>query len=173
RVELSIDPVEVGELMEGLVAIMRPQAESKRITIEQTVAGALPRLETDAGKLQQILFNFLSNAVKFSPEDSVVILAAEGFVRGDGFSGVRFRVTDHGPGIPNDLQETVFEKFRQADASHTRSFGGTGLGLAICRELAELLGAKVSLSSDVGSGSTFSVEVPLTYREQELQSLLD
>ncbi|MAB73192.1 MAG: hypothetical protein CMJ54_11885 [Planctomycetaceae bacterium] len=173
RVELSIDPVDVGELMEGLVTIMRPQAEAKRITIEHTVAGAVPRLETDAGKLQQILFNFLSNAVKFSPEDSVVILAAEGFVRGDGFSGVRFRVTDHGPGIPNDLQETIFEKFRQADASHTRSFGGTGLGLAICRELAELLGAKVALSSDVGSGSTFSVEVPLTYREQELQSLLD
>ena len=173
RVELSIDPVDVGELMEGLVTIMRPQAEAKRITIEHTVAGSVPRLETDAGKLQQILFNFLSNAVKFSPEDSVVILAAEGFVRGDGFSGVRFRVTDHGPGIPNDLQETIFEKFRQADASHTRSFGGTGLGLAICRELAELLGAKVALSSDVGSGSTFSVEVPLTYREQELQSLLD
>ena len=76
----------------------------------------------------------MPDAVKFSPEDSVVILAAEGFVRGDGFSGVRFRVTDHGPGIPSDLQETIFEKFRQADASHTRSFGGTGLGLAISRD---------------------------------------
>jgi two-component system sensor histidine kinase BarA len=173
RVELSIDPVDVKELMEGLAAIMRPQAKAKRITIELTFPKSLPKLETDAGKLQQILFNFISNAVKFSPEDSVIILAAEGFLRDDGFNGVRFRVTDHGPGIPLDLQETIFEKFRQADASHTRSHGGTGLGLSICRELAELLGARVALSSQIGSGSTFSVEVPLTYREQELQSLLD
>ena len=173
RVELSIDPVDVGELMEGLAAIMRPQANAKRITIELTSPQGLPQLETDAGKLQQILFNFLSNAVKFSPEDSVVILAAESFIRTDGFNGVRLRVTDHGPGIPLDLQETIFEKFRQADASHTRSHGGTGLGLSICRDLAGLLGARVALSSQVGSGSTFSVEVPLTYREQELQSLID
>jgi signal transduction histidine kinase len=86
---------------------------------------------------------------------------------------IRFRVSDHGPGIPSDMQSSIFDKFRQVDASHTRSHGGTGLGLAICRELAELIGASVSLVSEPGSGSTFSVEVPLTYREKELQPLLD
>ena len=172
RVELSIAPVSVIELLEGLRAIMRPQAGRKRIEIEVHAAADLPTIETDAGKLQQILFNFLSNAVKFSPDDSVVIIAAESWRRPDGATGVRFRVTDHGPGIPADLQETIFEKFRQADASHTRSHGGTGLGLAICRELAELLGATVALSSEVGSGSTFTVDVPLTWREQELQPLM-
>ncbi len=172
RVELSIAPVSVTELLEGLRAIMRPQAGRKRIEIELHAAADLPTIETDAGKLQQILFNFLSNAVKFSPDDSVVIIAAESWRRPDGATGVRFRVTDHGPGIPPDLQETIFEKFRQADASHTRSHGGTGLGLAICRELAELLGATVALSSEVGSGSTFTVDVPLTWREQELQPLM-
>ena len=172
RVELAIAPVSVTELLEGLRAIMRPQAGLKRIEIEVHAAADLPTIETDAGKLQQILFNFLSNAVKFSPEDSVVIVSAESWRRPDGTTGVRFRVTDHGPGIPRDLQETIFEKFRQADSSHTRSHGGTGLGLAICRELAELLGATVALSSEVGVGSTFTVDIPLTWREQELQPLM-
>ena len=172
RVEVNIAPLEVRELLEGLVAIMRPQAEGKRITIEAKVGPEVPLVDTDAGKLQQILFNFLSNAVKFSPEESTVILAAEEVVRQNNAMGIRFRVSDHGPGIPLDMQESIFEKFRQVDASHTRSHGGTGLGLAICRELAELIGASVSLVSEPGGGSTFSVEVPLTYREKELQPLL-
>ena len=172
RIELSISPVAVIELLEGLRAIMRPQAEAKGIEVELQVADELPLIETDPGKLQQILFNFLSNAVKFSPEGSVVIVSAESVRRSDGSEGIRFRVTDHGPGVPVDLQETIFEKFRQADASHTRTHGGTGLGLAICRELAELLGGEVSLSSKVGQGSTFVVEIPLTWREQELQPLM-
>ena len=172
RVELAIAPVSIMELLEGLKAIMRPQAEAKRIEIQVHVAADLPTIETDAGKLQQILFNFLSNAVKFSPEDSVVIISTEPFRRLDGSDGIRFRVTDHGPGIPVDLQESIFEKFRQADASHTRTHGGTGLGLAICRELAALLGAEVALSSEVGHGSTFIVEIPLTWRSQELQPLM-
>ncbi|MEE2896081.1 MAG: HAMP domain-containing sensor histidine kinase [Planctomycetota bacterium] len=173
RIELSITPVSVTELLEGLQAIMRPQAEDKRIAVELQIRESIPVLETDAGKLQQILFNFLSNAVKFSPEDSVVIISAEPHRRPDGSAGIRFRVTDHGPGVPEDLQESIFEKFRQADASHTRTHGGTGLGLAICRELAELLGAEVSLSSRVGQGSTFMVDMPLTWRERELQPLID
>ena len=172
RVELAIAPVSIMELLEGLRAIMRPQAEAKRIEIEVHSASNLPTIETDAGKLQQILFNFLSNAVKFSPEDSVVIISTESFRRLDGSDGIRFRVTDHGPGIPVDLQESIFEKFRQADASHTRTHEGTGLGLAICRELAALLGAEVTLSSEVGHGSTFIVEIPLTWRSQELQPLM-
>ena len=173
RVEVSIEPVEIRELLDGLAAIMRPQAEKKRIIIEVKISGDIPLVETDAGKLQQVLFNFLSNAVKFSPEGSTVILAAEKMLRADKSVAIRFRVSDHGPGIPSDMQSSIFDKFRQVDASHTRSHGGTGLGLAICRELAELIGASVSLVSEPGSGSTFSVEVPLTYREKELQPLLD
>ena len=173
RVEVSIEPVEIRELLDGLAAIMRPQAEKKRIIIEVKIGNDIPLVETDAGKLQQVLFNFLSNAVKFSPEGSTVILAAEKMLRADKSMAIRFRVSDHGPGIPSDMQSSIFDKFRQVDASHTRSHEGTGLGLAICRELAELIGASVSLVSEPGSGSTFSVEVPLTYREKELQPLLD
>ena len=172
RVEISIAPVEPGELLEGLSTIMRPQAQAKNITMELKIGHELGLIETDAGKLQQILFNFLSNAVKFSPKGSTVVLVAESCTRPDGAEGVCFRVSDHGPGIPLDMQETIFEKFRQVDASHTRSHGGTGLGLAICRDLAKLIGAEVTMTSKPDEGSTFSVELPLTYREKELRPLI-
>jgi signal transduction histidine kinase len=174
RMEVTIAPTSVGDLLEGLQGIMRPLAQQKRIEVELRLPADLPRTETDAGKLQQILYNFLSNAVKFSPEDGVIIVGAQAVERqGDGASrAVRVSVTDHGPGIPADMQDTIFEKFRQVDASHTRRAGGTGLGLAICRELADLLGCTVGLVSDPGRGSTFWVEVPLVHRPKELQPLM-
>ena len=172
RLEISIAPVDPTELLEGLSAIMRPQSQAKNITMEIKIDHDLGLIETDAGKLQQILFNFLSNAVKFSPNDSTVVLVAEPCQRHDGADGVCFRVSDHGPGIPVDMQESIFEKFRQVDASHTRSHGGTGLGLAICRDLAKLIGAEVTMTSKPDEGSTFSVELSLTYREKELRPLI-
>ena len=171
RMEVTIAPASVGDLLEGLQAIMRPVALQKRIDFEQRVEPGLAKAETDAGKLQQILYNFLSNAVKFSPEDGVVIVGAEP-VRRDGSDAIRISVTDHGPGIPADMQDTIFEKFRQVDATHTRRAGGTGLGLAICRELADLLGCSVGLVSAPGRGSTFWVEVPLVHRPRQLKPLM-
>ena len=171
RMEVTIAPASISDLLEGLQAIMRPVAQQKRIEFEQRVPEHLANAETDAGKLQQILYNFLSNAVKFSPDDGVVIVAAEPVNR-DGCESVRISVTDHGPGIPADMQDTIFEKFRQVDATHTRRAGGTGLGLAICRELAELLGCTVGLVSATGRGSTFWVEVPLVHRPKELRPLM-
>ena len=122
--------------------------------------------------VQQILYNYLSNAIKFSPSGSPVVLRAERIVRPDRSPGVRVEVTDAGPGIPEDMQDTVFEKFRQIDASHTREHPGTGLGLAICRELAEMLGASVSFVSTPGQGATFVVELPEQYRVEEAQPLM-
>jgi len=171
RMEVTMSPTSVADLLEGLQAIMRPVALQKRIDFEQRLTDALPRVETDAGKLQQILYNFMSNAVKFSPEDGVVIVGAELLDR-NGAQVVRISVTDHGPGVPADMQDTIFEKFRQVDATHTRRAGGTGLGLAICRELAELLGCTVGLLSATGRGSTFWVEVPLVHRPRELRPLM-
>lgn len=171
RMEVTIAPASVADLAEGLQAIMRPVAQQRRIELEQRVPAELPRVETDAGKLQQILYNFMSNAIKFSPEDGVVIVGAEEVTR-DGHAAVRISVTDHGPGIPADMQDTVFQKFRQVDATHTRRAGGTGLGLAICRELADLLECGVGLVSAPGRGSTFWVEVPLVHRPRQLKPLM-
>jgi len=172
RMEVTVAPTSVPDLVEGLQAIMRPLALQKRIDLQLRVPAGMPAVETDAGKLQQILYNFLSNAIKFSPDDGAVIVGVERTER-DGDAAVRISVTDHGPGIPEDMQETVFQKFRQVDASHTRRAGGTGLGLAICRELAELLGCGVGLVSAPGRGSTFWVEVPTVHRPRALKPLME
>jgi len=163
RVELAIEPTSVSSLVEGLVTILRPQADARALRLATKVAAELPLVETDAGKLQQILFNFLSNAVKFSPEGGTITISADRVTRPDRSGGVRLAVADEGPGIPYDMQDRIFEKFRQVDASHTRTHGGTGLGLAICRELADRLGASVSVVSEPGRGSTFAVELPLAF----------
>ncbi len=171
RMEVAVGSVSVAEVLEGIGAIMRPLAESKGASVVVERPDELPTIETDPGKLQQILYNFMSNAIKFSPEGGVVRLIAALGTR-DGKPAVRLSVVDQGPGIPADMQQAVFEKFRQVDASHTKRHGGTGLGLAICRELAHMLGAGVGLHSVAGKGSTFWVEVPVQFAARALQPLM-
>jgi signal transduction histidine kinase len=101
-----------------------------------------------------------------------VVIAARRTVRDDGTPCVTASVTDQGPGIPLDMQDTIFEKFRQVDASHTRSHSGTGLGLAICRELSDMIGGTVSLASVPGRGATFSLDLPLVRKAPELAPLM-
>ena len=136
-------------------------------------------IETDPGKLQQIIYNFLSNAIKFTPGGGasgggggLVTISADRITRQDNSTGVRLSVTDNGPGIPYDMQDVIFEKFRQIDASHTREHAGTGLGLAICKELAEMLNATVSFVSEPGRGATFFVDLPLMHQPQAPQALM-
>jgi len=167
RMEVNVEPTSVADLVEGLVTIMRPQAQMRDVALATELAHNLPMVETDPGKLQQILFNFLSNAIKFTPSGGSVTITADRVTRQDKSTGVRLGVRDSGPGIPYDMQDMIFEKFRQLDASHTREHAGTGLGLAICRELAEMLGGSVSLVSEPGRGATFYVELPVTHQPRE------
>ena len=168
RMEVHLEPVSISDLIEGLANIMSPQAKAKTIELERIVDDGLPPVETDPGKLQQILYNFLSNAIKFTPENGRVRIEA----RRDGDS-VRLSITDNGPGIAPDMQDLIFEKFRQADASHTREFTGTGLGLAICRELAGILHAEIAVESTLGAGACFMVTIPLTYTSRKAPSLME
>lgn len=172
RMEIAVETTSIADLIEGLQALLRPQADAKKVAIVARVSQNLPLVETDPGKLQQILYNFLSNALKFSPEGGTVTIAVERVTRQDGSHGVRIGVSDQGPGIPYDMQDIIFEKFRQVDASHTRAHKGVGLGLAICRELAELLGANLSLVSEPDRGASFFVELPLVFQPHEPQALL-
>jgi signal transduction histidine kinase len=105
-----------------------------------------------------VLYNYLSNAIKFSPAGEKIDLIADR----DGDDHVRLTVIDRGPGIEPDKQTLIFEKFRQLDGSVTRQHGGTGLGLAISKELASLLGGSVGVRSTPGEGATFWITIPLT-----------
>ena len=114
----------------------------------------------DVGRVRQILLNLLTNAVKFTPEGWVRLVVRER-ERQERLSIVDLAVVDTGVGIPSDKLEYVFEKFAQADASTTRRYGGTGLGLAISRGLAQAMGGSLTVTSEQGAGSTFTLRLPL------------
>jgi signal transduction histidine kinase len=171
KMEIRSEPLSITDLFEGLTNILKPLTEARQVTLAVSIAPDVPIIWTDPGKLQQILYNFLSNAIKFSPAGSRIDLAAQRDrfpSAGDATSGdrdaeerIRIGVTDSGPGIEADKQQIIFEKFRQIDASHTRTHGGTGLGLAISKELTSLLGGSIGVRSAAGQGSTFWVSIPL------------
>jgi len=163
RIDLNVESVSIADACEALANLIRPQAEAKQIELVVKVPRDVPVVKTDAGKLQQILFNFLSNAVKFTPASGRIELSARTHKDADGqVHGVAINVTDTGPGIPLEHQEAIFEKFRQLDDSHTKQHAGTGLGLAISRELARLLEGRIDLDSDEGRGATFTLFIPLS-----------
>ncbi len=170
KVQLRIEPMSVLATCEALLAMIRPQAERSSIRLildvptSTTADGALPVVWTDHRKFQQIIFNFLSNAVKFTPDEGCVTLRAETLTPPVDNQPARIRVSviDTGPGIREEDHQVIFEKFRQLESSHTRSAGGTGLGLAIARELANALSAEIQLVSAHGSGSMFSLILPVT-----------
>jgi len=165
RLERRIGPVSLADTCEGLVTLIRPMAEKRGVRLRLKTETNLPLIETDAGRLQQILFNFLANAVKFSPRDGTVILGAARVTDEDsGEPAIRLAVSDTGPGIAPADHPRIFEKFTQLDASATREQGGTGLGLTICRDLAELLQGSIEVESDIGKGATFSLTIPLSIK---------
>jgi signal transduction histidine kinase len=168
RMEVRPSSVSLRDTIEGLVNLIRPQADAKQITVRQHIASDLPMVRTDPGKLQQILFNLLANAVKFTPERGTVTLAAELMpppTAGAAATHVKLSVTDTGPGIDAADQQRIFEQFTQLHAGHTREQGGTGLGLTISQELAQLLQGRLELDSQVGAGSTFSLILPVNLPE--------
>tara|TARA_Y100000589_G_scaffold227369_1_gene214812 strand:+ start:77 stop:1723 length:1647 start_codon:yes stop_codon:yes gene_type:complete len=174
RMEVNLEPTSIGDLIELLTRAMAPQAESKNITLATSIPKDLPLIETDPGKVQQIIYNLLSNAVKFSPSDSTVGIRIESrpTVRGDQHGKIVIAVSDQGPGIPVDMHDVIFEKFRQIDASHTRTHMGTGLGLAICRELVDMLQGEIWLESADGAGATFFLSLNPKFQKQAPQSLM-
>jgi signal transduction histidine kinase len=156
KTELRIESVQVPGVCGMLLDHVRPLADRRKLQLELEVEEGLPALLTDVGKLRQVLFNLMSNAIKFTPEGGRVWLRA---LR-HGEAHVRISVQDTGPGIAAEHQEVIFEKFRQIDQSPTREHHGTGLGLAIAKELVYLLGGEIGIESQLGQGATFWVRLP-------------
>jgi signal transduction histidine kinase len=161
KMQVSLDTFDVGDTCESLLAMFRPLAEKKNIDLRSQCSSGMPKLRQDMGKLQQILSNLLSNAIKFTPEGGRVLLKAD--IEGP---HIVLTVQDTGVGIAPEERELVFEKFRQAGNLMTREHGGTGLGLSIVRELSKLLGGEVTLQSELGRGSTFTVRLPTHLSEE-------
>jgi CheY-like chemotaxis protein len=158
KLRLDVQPVEPATFIDAAVQTVRPAAEAKGIRLESMLDPAAGPVSADPSRLQQVVWNLLNNAIKFTPKDGKVQLVLQRVN-----SHVEIVVTDTGIGIKPEFLGHVFERFRQADASTTRSYGGLGLGLSIVKQLVELHGGTVrAQSKGDGLGSTFTVDLPLT-----------
>jgi signal transduction histidine kinase len=167
KMELRLVEFTLEHVVQAQCDSIRPLSEKKNIDLTCEIEPVDEPLYQDAGKIQQILNNLLSNAVKFTPEGGRIRVAARRTDEGD----LEVVTADTGVGIAEEDQAAVFEKFRQGAAAAgggdamTRAYSGTGLGLSIVRELCKLLGGSVSLASELGKGSEFTVRLPWRYRE--------
>ncbi len=171
-VSVEAEEVFFTSVLEMVARPFRHEAENRKLSFDLHTDTHLSRsLVTDSKRLQQVLKNLLSNALKFTDQGGVRLSV---FNSGSGWSDnhpilsnaasvVAFEVADTGIGIPQEKQKIIFEAFQQADAGTSRKYGGTGLGLAISRELASLLGGEIQLQSTPGKGSTFTLYIPQTY----------
>ncbi|KAK46748.1 chemotaxis protein CheY [Caballeronia jiangsuensis] len=159
KLDLHIEDVPLQRIMDTLSRTFEPLARQKKLRLElRNDIDDYPTLTTDFRRLEQILRNLLSNAVKFTDAGAVSLT-----LRRAGEGAVQFVVTDTGIGIAPDQLEAIFEAFQQADGTTSRHYGGTGLGLSISRSLAHLLGGDIAVRSAQGTGSTFTLTMPIAY----------
>jgi signal transduction histidine kinase/CheY-like chemotaxis protein len=157
RMAIHLEPFNLCEILEAVAQLFGPRARQKGIEFTLAIAPSTgTHYNGDSTRIRQVLLNLVANAVKFTETGGVTLS-----VEPAGAAWLRFNVTDTGIGIKPAAQASLFQKFTQADASTTRKYGGTGLGLAISKQLVELMGGAISLTSREGHGSCFSFELPL------------
>ncbi len=157
KIRLDVQTVDLTQILEKALDSVRPAAMAKGVQIEEMIHPALPPAKGDPSRLQQILWNLLSNAIRFTPQGGKMLVASERVG-----SHLEVTVSDTGEGIDPEFLPYVFDRFRQQDASTTRTHGGLGLGLSIVKNLVELHGGEVRASSaGLRKGSTFIVQLPL------------
>jgi PAS domain S-box-containing protein len=157
KLRLTVQPVDLATIAIAAVDGLRPAAEAKEIRLQLQLDAPAGQVSGDPDRLQQVAWNLISNAIKFTPPGGRVIVSLA-----HAASHVEVTVSDTGKGIAPEFLPHVFDRFRQADATTTRAYGGLGLGLAIVRQLVELHGGTVRVdSAGVGLGATFTVSLPL------------
>src|SRR5688572_18561059 len=167
KLQLNLGPVDLVAIVDAALDAVRPAMEAKDIKIETVIDSSLKMISGDADRLQQVVWNVLSNAAKFTPAGGQVQIHVNQTA-----THVQIRVSDSGPGIAPEFLPHVFERFRQADGSTTRTHGGLGLGLAIVRHLVELHGGAIGAENRTSdSGAIFTVKLPLPSTALNLESM--
>ncbi len=157
KLRLIVQPVDLSTIISAAVDAVRPTAEAKEISLELLLDAPMEQVSGDPARLQQVAWNLISNAIKFTPKGGRVLVRLARVA-----THAEVTVSDTGMGIAPEFLPRVFDRFRQADATSTRAYGGLGLGLAIVRQLVELHGGTVRVdSAGAGQGATFTVSLPL------------
>ncbi len=154
---LSVDfkPCDLSQVLQATVALHKPAAQARNIKLDCRTNAPLP-VRADEGRIQQVLLNLISNALKHTPPGGCVVVAGEVVEQ-----KVRVSVTDDGPGVPEAFRERIFQRFAQADSSSTRTIAGTGLGLYIAKTLVEIHGGQLAFDNAENAGAVFYFELPL------------
>ena len=160
KMPLTVTKFELKDLVAEVLAEVEPIISRSRLAVTSQQESDMPPLKTDRQKVKQIVINFLTNAIKFTPQGSVEVRTHFVPERDQ----IAIAVADTGIGVSTEDRERIFEDFRQADNSPTREYTGAGLGLAICRRLAGMLDGNITLESEVGRGSTFVLFLPREVR---------
>ena len=166
--EVNQQEIDLHQLFSDIVSLMRPQYEQKQLPLSLDISANAPvRIVSDPDKIRQILKNLLSNALKFTDEGEVKVSVKSDIGATHRGLPLNISVTDTGMGIPREKQNKIFDAFHQADGSIRRRFGGTGLGLSISQRLASMLGGSLEVRSEFGTGSTFTLRMPLEYSHHD------
>ena len=191
RMELYLETFDIEDVVQDVVTTIQPLVEKNANKLEVQCANDLGSMEADLTKVRQSLFNLLSNACKFTKQGTITLTVSRGregdeeqvIARQDFTASpphrltaslipqdsITFRVTDSGIGMTSEEMSKLFQAFSQADASTTRQYGGTGLGLAITKKLCQMMGGDVTVESEVGKGSTFTIQLPAKVQEPKTQ----
>lgn len=171
RMELYLETFDIATMVEEVVTTIQPLVEKNRNTLKVECAKNIGIMQADLTKVRQSLFNLLSNASKFTQQGTITLTVIKETAQDTTSSDlIMFRVSDSGIGMTCEQLDKVFEAFVQADISTTRQYGGTGLGLAITKKLCQMMGGDVTVTSEVGKGSTFTIKVPATSEVVEAET---
>ena len=165
KMELYLESFEVAPLVRDVAAVLEPLAQKNGNRLQVECAPDVGAMRADLTKLRQALFNLLSNACKFTEQGVVTVSVTREAATAEGGDSIGFAVRDTGIGMTPEQMARLFQEFGQADATTTRRYGGTGLGLALSRRLCRMMGGDISVASEPGRGSTFTIRLPAEVRE--------
>ncbi len=173
NLELQIKPIGMREITDIVLTLSKPLAQQKSLQLINSISTEIPAVSADENRIQQVLYNLIGNAIKFTEMGTIEVSAVVipsfklSFDKAKEKGLLEITISDTGIGIASDKLERIFESFEQADGSITRSYGGSGLGLSITKQLVELQGGKIRVESTLGKGSQFIFTLPLSVEQNK------